>query len=70
MRMREKRKRDERISLGTAASTAAAEDDDDLVAGLFHVTLPCLHFKPRDFQSIIVIGQQVRENNNTLLEIP
>lgn len=69
MRMREKRKRDERISLGTAASTAA-EDDDDLVVGLFHVTLPCLHFKPRDFQSIIVIGQQVRENNNTLLEIP
>lgn len=49
MRMREKRKRDERISLGTAAST----DDDDLVVGLFHVTLPCLHFKPRDFQSII-----------------
>lgn len=64
MRMREKRKRDKRISLGTAAST----DDDDLVVGLFHVTLPCLHFRPRDFQSII--GQQVHENNNTLLVIP
>lgn len=63
MRMREKRKMDERISLGTTD-----DDDDDLVVGLFHVTLPCLHFKPRDFQSII--DQQVHENNNTLLEIP
>lgn len=50
MRMREKRKMDERISL---SSTDEHDASDDLVVGLFHVTLPCLHFKPRDFQSII-----------------